>query len=440
MNSDQAVQRLVWALLQPLHRSGIHTLDMQPWGQRVRIVSGPTVLTVHLQLHKPERDMTKAVKMAAQMEAYVARAFSLKPGASKPLRVTASGQYLNVEVPLGEGAWRPTYPELAEQAIESILLGIDMHNQPVALDLTQEIAGLFVVGASGSGKTNVLRLIAAQALSRGWQLWLADLKGGAEWRDMWPYARRGARDTEGAVSLISDVLEIVTARNRGEAAKDDWLLLIVDEVGSLPKSDQQQLAQLARVGRSAHLRTLVGNQRCGSDVDPMIRANLTWRLTGKVENARESNLATGISGAGAESLQGRGDMLLVEDGKDIRRFQAARADEVDIAGLLTDAPPEPVEERRAAPATAYEVWEHLKGEAVRAGDGRTVPDYWIIARATEWTLHNGTVPTFAQIAEWSKKRMGKGLSAGRRRDVRTWAETLALQALQGEGGGHFWAS
>jgi hypothetical protein len=427
--NTHALQALLWNILQPLHRQGIHTLDMAPWHEEIRVTRGPTLLSVALQLVAPEKDMRAALKQAPAIEAHVASALGLPPGQRLPVRVVASGAYFIVEVPRLD-PWRPSYGEIARQATEAVLLGLDTYSQPVAVDLTAEMPGMLVVGRSGSGKSNAMRLIAAQRLARGDELWLIDLKGGADWADFRHLAGgRWATTEDEGERLLGRLTETIKARNAGRAPKEPRLLLIVDEVANFDAQQQQSLARLVKEGRSALLRTIVGNQRCGKEMDRMIRANLTWRLVGLVADATESHLAAG-SGAGADALQGCGDMLFVEDGRAARRLQVARADPIDLVSLLgtvnTPAlPPTPATALAQIPRTIVDLCRVFEHEAERVGKGYEIPHPWVLARANEYAIRTGRAAPFDLIREWSRRRAGKALSKARMDDVRSWSLRIA---------------
>jgi hypothetical protein len=469
---QRQLQTLIYNILQPLHRAKppIYTLDMAPplgaspeearhWQQPVRVTEGPTVLTLGLRLAYPEKDLLRAEKLGRQMENYVAAAMKLQEGERLPIRVSAGGAFLLVEVPRPD-PWRPTYPEVASQTTEAILLGLDLYGQPMALDLTQEMPGLLVTGRSGSGKTNQMRLVAAQAISKGWQLWLVDLKGGADWDDFRAAAGdRWATAEDDGIELLKELQEIVKRRNSGTALKAPRILLVVDEASNFHREREQPfLARLVKEGRSAMLRTIIGNQRVGQELHPMIKANLTWRLVGLAADESESRLATGDPRASAESLIGTGDMLYIQDGRPGKRFQGLQAGPDHVAGLLALAgvpalpAPAPLFEPWASPVAPaplsriprdiMELVRIFEEAAHQASDGREVPDPWLLARANEYAIHTGQAAPFGLLRTWSRRRIGKALSKARMDEIRAWSLRIAAafrvvpprSGLAGEGG------
>lgn len=427
-NGQQAVRALVWAILQPLHRNNLYTRDMHPWGEQIAVAQGPTTMTVAVQLARPEADLVKALKMGAAMEQYIARVFRLAPGQSVPVRVSGSGQYLLVEVPKLEAAWRPTYLELADRVEGAVLVGLDGYGQPVALDPEAVVPGMKVVGMSGSGKSTAMRLIAAQAAWRGWQLWIADTKWGESWQDFRPLAPgRFALTTEEQASLITRLTVEMDARNQGTRPKEPPILLVFDEMIHAEKPIKEALVKLVAQGRSARIRFLFGAQRWGDEAPKGIRANITWGLVGLVESAQASTFATNITGAGADKLQGKGDMLLVEDGREARRVQVARADAGDIAELLGEAIRRQAGTLAAEAATApldlpplsaAAIEARFAEEAARAADGRVVPTGALIGRANEYAIRNERPAPYRLLRAWARLHMGRELSKKRLDELR----------------------
>ena len=72
--------------------------------------------------------------------------------------------------------------------------------------------------------------------------------------------------------------------------------------------------------RIAHLRQRA-LQRAAA-LGPLLKANFPVRVVGRVGSADDARVASGVSGSGAEKLQGRGDFVLVASGRTARRIQA----------------------------------------------------------------------------------------------------------------------
>ena len=108
-------------------------------------------------------------------------------------------------------------------------------------------------------------------------------------------------------------------------------------MGSAGKAVEVALTRLAQRGREAGIHLVAGAQKPASAVvGPMLKANFPARLVGRVGSAEDARVATGLSGSGAEKLQGRGDFLAVSAGS-VTRFQAAWIAPQDWAALAPSA-------------------------------------------------------------------------------------------------------
>lgn len=438
------VDALLDAVIGPLDEKEVWTADMSPWRQDVGVAVGPVTLTLYFQLVRPATDLAKALSLGPAMELSVASVLRMPPGKRCPVRVAAAGAFLSVDIPRPDPQ-RPTLADLAARADELFLLGLDQRGLPVHLDLDALQTGLLVVGASGSGKTNAMALVALQALAAGWELAIVDLKGGRDWSVFESWARWGfAATPDAATRLLATLTAEVDRRNRPGVSSARPILLVFDELPRAAKDLQERLADLTAVGRAADLRTLAGSQRAGRAIAPMIKQNLRSRLVGLVADKQESADATGQSDAGAEQLLSRGDMLLIVDGGPPERVQVAQV--LDRDDLLPDARDRldqipqplpagaPVTETEQAPAPrpadrgpvtlATEI-ARLRHEAEAAGDGRVVPPERLLSWAVRYAQKHGRVPSFGQIREWTRAELDKVLPMARMNDVRGVAARAA---------------
>jgi hypothetical protein len=415
-----------FAATRALYDVGIFTLHL--WGEPVDVIHGPSVVTLALSLQdQTQENIRKAQTTAKAMESLASRAIGLPPGAELPVRVTHKGGYLLAEFPQVE-PYRPTFPELEEFAGELVLLGLDQYNRPAHVDLSG--AHAFVAGTTGSGKTNVLRLVAAQCLSKGWTVSFADAKGDLnDWSDLLPFSPWPLAVTENEMLGLLDELEaIIRDRYANRHAPRDPLLLVFDEVLDTGNPVKTRLITLAQQGRAAGLRCIMGAHRIGKELPPALRVNITTRIVGKVPDDTESRLATGMEGLGAETLTGAGDMLLVAQGE-VKRVQVARAAPEDIAHLLAPLDrPEPATVVASSPAKPLNSIDAVMRELDRRADaaGAEAPPVWLIARGVAHMQRTGRLPTFAQLDSWAKQETGAGLSMRKKRETR-WAIEILVE-------------
>lgn len=177
-----------------------------------------------------------------------------------------------------------------------------------------------VAGATGSGKTGILRCIIHQAILKKWNVSVLDFKGGGDFTDVEREAEK-YRDLEDGYGpfIISDpeeahqlllaltievkgrlaafkeagVSNIEEYNARGREQFIPWLL-VVDEAAELldvkPKDKAEKelyteidhyLRTLARLSRAAGVHLTVGLIRPAAEIiDTEIKSNLLWRACG----------------------------------------------------------------------------------------------------------------------------------------------------------------
>ncbi|MGQ9684407.1 MAG: DNA translocase FtsK [Anaerolineae bacterium] len=223
------------------------------------------------------------------------------------------------------------------------ILGLEEQGVPLLLSLpSPDVAHVLIAGATGSGKTVLLRTIVASlamyAHPRQVQLLLVDPKG------------RGLSPLAGLphllAPLVSEGAEVVTAlrwlvremdRRDRQGIGSPRLVLAIDEVaeaialGGVPVVEA--LTRLTQRGREAGVHVVAATQKpTAALLGPLMKANLPVRLVGRVVSADDARVATGIAGSGAERLAGGGDFLLVHSGQALR-FQAASSDAKDLEAI-----------------------------------------------------------------------------------------------------------
>ena len=229
------------------------------------------------------------------------------------------------------------------------------YNGKVVWDASNLPHGL-IGGATGSGKTGLLRCIIHQAIKKRWNVSVLDFKGGGDFTDVEQEAEK-YRDLEDGYGpfIINDPEEaqelllcltvevkgrLSTFREAGVSNIDEYnargreqfipWLLVVDEAAELldvkPKNKAEKelyteidhyLRTLARLSRAAGVHLLMGFIRPSADVlDGQIKNNLLWRVCGYfpdpaasrivLENDRATELPPDIKGrfiVGDEEVQ-----------------------------------------------------------------------------------------------------------------------------------------
>ena len=290
-----------------------------------RVVGGTvTPHTVRFQL--ATRMGTRLAKIKALSEEI---ALSLE---APSCRVVRHNGALNIEIPRAQPAkvrLLDLCRRLAYTPPCSPALGLDETGTPLLLNLpSPDVAHALICGTTGSGKTAMARAMALSLAlhnpQRQLQLLLVDPKG------------RGFAPLSALPHLLCPPLtEVQQAVARltwlvGEMERRDErginhprLVLFIDELADLlmigGKELEFALTRLSQRGREAGVHVVACTQKpTAAVIGSLTKANFPVRLVGSVTSPEEAKIAAGVSGTGAERLQGRGDFLLVLKGQSTR--------------------------------------------------------------------------------------------------------------------------
>jgi len=318
-----------------------HVLLQHKLGGRVR---GGTVTPRFVQFKLAPQFGTRVSKVASRAEE------SALPLGVREARIYRSGGHINVEVPRDESEpvrLMALAKQIASPPAATALLGLDENGTPLLLRLpSPDVAHVLIAGTTGSGKTALARtMLTSLALfssQRQVQIVLIDPKRG---RGFGPLARlphvlgEVAGDMDAALGRLSWLVEEMERRDRTKIS-EPRLIVAVDELADLLQVGgarlEALLARLAQRGREAGIHLIACTQKPTAALIGNMKANFPVRLVGMVASSDEARYATGISGSGAEKLEGKGDFLLVVKGETVR-FQAAWIGPEDLAGLVGHA-------------------------------------------------------------------------------------------------------
>ncbi len=223
------------------------------------------------------------------------------------------------------------------------LLGTDAEGVPLLLRLSSpEVAHCLIAGTTGSGKTELARvMIASLALRqkpRELQFALFDPKyhGLASFADLPHLLFPIVADP----AMIQERLEYLVAwmeRREREQIARPRIVVVIDELADALQTGgeavEAPLTRLVQRGRSAGISVIACAQKpTARAVGSLMKANFPVRLVGRVASAEDARVAAGIAGSGAEKLAGRGDFLLIAGGQ-VLRFQAAHVKPDEFASL-----------------------------------------------------------------------------------------------------------
>lgn len=174
------------------------------------------------------------------------------------------------------------------------------------LPMGEEFGHGLAAGISGSGKSNLLSLIALQWLAQGGQAIILDphrkLLADVEHEGI--RARAGLREAPEAIRLAEEMLEERVRTGAGGPRT----LVVVDEVPALAMFHRglaERLAALAWQGRKFGIHLLAGAQEATRAVLGPLRDAATWAACFRVRSGLMSRMVVGRPGAEAIRIGGR---------------------------------------------------------------------------------------------------------------------------------------
>jgi S-DNA-T family DNA segregation ATPase FtsK/SpoIIIE len=226
------------------------------------------------------------------------------------------------------------------------ILGLGEDGTPLLVRLpSPDVAHVLVAGTTGSGKTVLLRAMALSLAlrhpsSRDLNLVLIDPRAGAAFdclASLPHLARSVIRDTEEAGEVLASLLRLMEMRDR-KRVNAPPVIVMIDELTDLVmvggQAMENAITRLLQRGRGAGLHVVAATQKpTAAVIGSLVKALFPVRVVGKVTSSEDARVASGWSGTGAERLLGRGDFLVVAEGRVIR-FQAAHVSEKEIGEVL----------------------------------------------------------------------------------------------------------
>lgn len=333
---------------------------------RMHVGPGTTVIAVGPVEHDPEpRSLrvdgdTLAVRSGAGIEEFAtADAMTIMQArtcARRLARYRRQDSGFGVSCPESDVLW----PELPPAERLRVELGAAVDGEPVALDIKEPADsghgphGL-CVGATGSGKSELLRTIAAGLIARhspdDVNLVLIDFKGGATFlglerlhhvaavitnlADAAPLVARAKDALGGEINRRQELLRragnaVNLAAYRRRRLVDPslpplpTLFVIVDEFAELltHQPDFADLfAMIGRVGRSLGVHLLLASQRLDEGRLRGLESHLSYRICLKTATAAESRAVLGVTDAAELAATPGAALLRTGDGQ-LVRFQA----------------------------------------------------------------------------------------------------------------------
>ena len=226
---------------------------------------------------------------------------------------------------------------------------------PVTVDLAR-VPHILLGGATGSGKSVLLKLLLMQAIKKGANVCIADFKGGVDFPPVWHKECRMCFEEQSTLELLTELTEELERRKRllkaaglpnielynavtGENLQRyifacDELAEMLDKTG-LTKEQKEivvkiegLLGTIARQGRAFGIHLILATQRPDSAIlNGQIKNNINCRICGRADNVLSMIILDKTDAADQIPEDAQGQFLL-HDGT---MFQAYWFD--DIAGI-----------------------------------------------------------------------------------------------------------
>lgn len=192
-------------------------------------------------------------------------------------------------------------------------------------------AHTLIAGITGSGKSEMLRSIVSDLLDNNSpdDLWMLaiDLKNeGLSPFARAPHVRAYADEPEQAAAIIKWLHAELERRTKGNYATPR-IVLAIDELSELAAgcgkaAVHEELASIGRMGRSRGINIIAAAQKPDAGlIGGQLKSQFGVKIIGQLDSAQTAAFITGRRRSGAESLPGKGAMLLIRDGAQPLRVQ-----------------------------------------------------------------------------------------------------------------------
>jgi len=264
----------------------------------------------------------------------------------RDVRIRNNGSTLQVETvreSIDPVRLLPLCNRLYHVPLLTAVLGVDEEGAPLLLRLSApEVAHVLVAGITGAGKTALVRTILTSLVMHNRQsqaqIILIDPKGRgfAALRNLPHVLGDLVRTADEALNCLKWVVGEVERREH-EHTCEPAMVIAVDELADLLQTGGERIGRLltriAQRGREVGIHLLLCTQKPTAEyIGSELKAAIPVRIVGAVASREEARYATGINDSGAETLEGRGDFLLISQGE-VVRFQAAWVGRHDLEAV-----------------------------------------------------------------------------------------------------------
>jgi DNA segregation ATPase FtsK/SpoIIIE, S-DNA-T family len=225
--------------------------------------------------------------------------------------------------------------QLNELPPYTAVLGLSEDGAPLLARLSApDVGHVLIAGSTGSGKTSLAQsmIVSLCEHHRPRELGLIVLDPKRRDNDVFMKSISRhlllpvARTREEVAFAVNKVIETMDKR-AADAEPLPRILVYADELADLCQVGGEELiaalTRIAQRGREPGIHLVACTQKPSAKaIGSLLKANLPLRLVGRVTSTEDARMAAGVSGSGAERLNGCGDFIAVSGTRTIR-FQAA---------------------------------------------------------------------------------------------------------------------
>lgn len=303
-----------------------------------------TVLTwytcgIPLATFEEQRD-----RVEAALNAYIIK-ISVDRKTHHVIMEVVFGREVQPELPPWNSAYIP-------QQLTQFAMGVDLAGTPIIADLSK-IPHVLIGGSTGSGKSYLLKLMLYQAVRKGYEVYIADFKGGLDFLGPWENYCQMCLDKVQVLDALSSIYAELNRRKqlfRGSGCRDieeyngrypmdtvDHIIFACDEASAvfsrkqalkdeagITKEIEAKAAYIAAQGRALGIHLVLSLQRPDATVlDGQITNNIDYRVCGRA-NQVLSKIVLDQTDAKTEVPKDSNGVFLLNDGT---IFQSYRIDE-----------------------------------------------------------------------------------------------------------------
>ena len=194
----------------------------------------------------------------------------------------------------------------------------------ISLNINQSTPHTYLVGSTGSGKSNLLKVILSTVINNyhNVKLILCDYKRCelSIFKDCtnvlsFSYTEEDISNTiNSTYQMVLDKYDKLMQQNKCQCSSyEETILLVIEEVALMPKSDMKILRKLMSISRAVNVYVLFTCQRPSNEVlDNVVKSLVANRIVLKVEDKKNSVIA--LDEVGAENLKGNGHGIIKSNG------------------------------------------------------------------------------------------------------------------------------